>query len=59
MKNLTQHKKIVANHRARNKCNEVMFAELQRRLLPLQAASQERWEGMSRELQRCNSKPKI
>jgi hypothetical protein len=53
MKNLAIHKKIVALHRARNRCNEALFEELQRRLLPIRAASQERWGGMLHELQRC------
>jgi len=57
MKNLAIHKKIVALHRARNRCNEAMFKELQRRLLPLKAMSQGRWDGIISDLQRCN-KPK-
>jgi hypothetical protein len=56
MKNLTAHKKIVAAHRARNRCNEAMFKELERRFSPILAASQERWDGMLRDLrlQRSN-----
>lgn len=50
MKNLAAHKKIVALHRARNRCNEVMFNELRRRIQPFLAASQERWYGMLEEL---------
>jgi hypothetical protein len=56
MKNLTAHKHIVTQHRARNRCNDAMFAELRRRIQPILAASQERWDGMIAELQRCNSK---
>lgn len=51
MKNLTAHKHIVAQHRARNRCNDAMFAELKRRLIPILAASQERWDRMLRDLQ--------
>lgn len=56
MKNLTAHHKIVKQHRARNRCNEAMFQELQRRIQPILAASQRRWDGMIAELQRCNRK---
>jgi hypothetical protein len=51
MKNLTAHKHIVAGHRARNRCNYAMFAELQRRFAPILAASQGRWDRMLRNLQ--------
>jgi hypothetical protein len=56
MKDLTAHHKIVKQHRARNRCNEAMFAELQRRIQPILAASQERWNGVLRDLklQRSN-----
>jgi CTP synthase (UTP-ammonia lyase) len=50
MKNLAAHKKIVAAHRARNRCNEAMFKELERRFSPILAASQERWDEMLQEL---------
>lgn len=50
MKNLTAHKHIVAQHRARNRCNEAMFAELQYRFALIMIASQERWDGMLEEL---------
>lgn len=50
MKNLTAHHKIVKQHRARNRCNEAMFAELKRRIQPILAASQGRWDGMLEEL---------
>lgn len=57
MKDLTAYHKIVKLHRARNRCNEAMFAELQRRIQPIIVTSQDRWDGMLRELQRCNPKP--
>lgn len=34
-----------------------MFAELRRRIQPILTASQERWDGMLRELQRCKQTP--